>query len=249
MYDQLVKTLAKRLLIGSPWEETARRAHHALTRNRGSLYDAQTIAIMRRVLRRDSNAIDVGAFEGGMLKHIVRLAPRGKHMAFEPLPDRFEALKASFPGVEVHPYAVSDRAGTSDYFRVRQFPALSGLRPPWRSEGAVETIRVATETLDRLVPADRTLDFIKVDVEGGELAAFRGALETLRRTRPIVVFECGAAAAQFGATSQAIRAALQDAGLLISTMGAWLARRPPLSGDEFCDLVDGGGEFYFIAHP
>src|SRR5215216_2924492 len=66
-------------LTGSRWERPAKRVYAAFSGNKNCLYDAQTIAVMARTLRRDSSAIDVGAFEGGMLRHICRLAPKGQH--------------------------------------------------------------------------------------------------------------------------------------------------------------------------
>jgi len=249
-YHAGVKRLAKRLVVGTRWEAPVKRAHHAVTRSRNSLYDAQTIAIMARVLRPDSNAVDVGALEGGMLRHMIRLAPRGRHVAFEPLPDHYAALAARFTQVEVHPYALGEAPGDEDYVRVLRFPALSGLsRRPDLGRAATETIRVRVETLDRVLPPDRPLSLIKVDVEGGELGVFRGAKETLRRHRPIVVFECGLAAAGAGATPDAIHDALAEGGLRVSTLQAWLEGGVPLSRQGFGDAVLGNREFYFIAHP
>src|SRR6267142_5762751 len=101
-----MRQLIKRAIIGTPWEGPVKRAHSALTGSKSSLYDSQTIAIMRRVLRPDSNAIDIAAFEGGMLRHMVRFAPQGRHFAFEPIPERFEHLRQAFPQAHVYPYAL-----------------------------------------------------------------------------------------------------------------------------------------------
>lgn len=246
---RLVKRLAKRLVIGMPWEGAARRAHYALTRDRNSLYDAQTIEVMRRVLRPGSNAIDVGAFEGGMLRHVVRLAPRGRHYAFEPLPGRAEALSARFPGVAVRPFAIAEAPREADYVCVSRAPALSGLRPrpDLAPEETLVTVRVRVETLDRAIPPDLPIALIKVDVEGGELAVFQGAAETLRRTRPIVLFECGLAARAYGAAPGAVHDELARAGLHVSTLAAWLSGEPGLSRSAFVRSVEEGTDYFFIA--
>jgi FkbM family methyltransferase len=246
-----VKRLVQRLVTGTRWEAPVKRVHHALTRARNSLYDAQTIAIMRRVLRPDSTAVDAGAFEGGMLSHIVRFAPRGRHWAFEPLPDRHPSLAAAFPGVSVLPYALGAAPAEAEYVRVIRFPALSGLkrRADVAPDSPTETLRVRVETLDRVLPPDQPVALIKVDVEGGELDLFRGAAGTLARTRPVVVFECGLAARAYGATPEAVHDSLTGPGLRVSTLGAWLSGDGPLSRDRFAALFEEGREFYFIAHP
>ena len=52
--------LAKRSLVGTRWEEPLRYVHAKLTGHKGSLYDSQTIAVMRRVLRPGDIGVDVG---------------------------------------------------------------------------------------------------------------------------------------------------------------------------------------------
>src|SRR5262249_24561020 len=151
-------------------------------------------------------AVDVGAFEGGVLRHIVRRAPRGRHIAFEPLPEKRAALVRRFPNVQILPHALSDQPGEAEYHHVVKSPAVSGLRrnTALREEELVETVRVPVETLDRTVPEDAPVAFLKIDVEVGELAVLRGGVAMLRRTNPVVVFESGTAAAWFGAGARDI---------------------------------------------
>lgn len=246
-----MKRLVQRMVTGTRWEAPVKRVHHAVTGAKSSLYDAQTIEVMRRVLRPDSSAIDAGAFVGGMLKHIVRFAPHGRHWAFEPLPDLHRSLAARFPSVSVLPFALGAGPGRAEYVRVSRFPALSGLkrRPDVPPGSETETLVVEVETLDRVIPPDQGVEFIKVDVEGGELDLFRGAAATLARSRPVVVFECGLAARAFGATPEAVHDSLTAPGLRVSTLDAWLSGQSPLSRSAFTSLFDDGSEFYFIAHP
>jgi len=250
---RLAIRLAKRVVQGTWLEEPAKRAHHALTGGKNSLYDALTIAVMRRVLLPDSNAIDVGAFEGGMLKHIVRLAPLGSHFAFEPLPPRYEQLRRAFPRVRVHPFALGEKPGEVTFQHVVRYPALSGLRRRIDLDPAEEIReeRVTVETLDRVVPAGSPVAFVKIDVEGGELGVFQGGVETLRRTRPIIVFECGLGGADsYGTEPEAIFDLLTGPiGLRVSLLDAWLAGRSPLTRAEFAERFRKSLDFYFIAHP
>jgi FkbM family methyltransferase len=245
--------LARVALAGSRWEEPVKRAYYGLTRDKSKLYDSQTIAVMRRVLRRDSNAVDAGAFEGGMLRHMLRLAPRGRHLAFEPLPDRYEALVRRFPAAQVHPYALDAEPGTATFFCALRHPALSGLRPRRERLGSepVREVRVVKETLDRVVPPDLPIAFMKVDVEGAELGLLRGGIRTLRRTRPVIVFEFGIGGADhFGAGPGDLFDLLAvEIGLEISLLGDWLAGRGSLSRPAFIAQYEERLNYYFVAHP
>ncbi len=249
----ILKQVAKQLVVGTRWESFAKRAHFTLTRNKNSLYDSQTIAIMRRVLGPASNAIDVGCFEGGMLRHMIRLAPEGHHLAFEPVPENFERLKRTFAGTRIYPYALGPNRGDASFHRVADHPALSGLRRridlPDGERG--NEIRVTMEALDNVVPSDFTVAFVKIDVEGAELGVLQGALRTLRRSRPVVAFECGLGGTDtYGVKPGEIFDFLaEQAGLKLSLLGAWLAKRDPLSRDAFIEQFENGINYFFVAHP
>lgn len=159
--------------------------------------------ILATVLRTDSTAVDVGANEGAVLESIVRIAPHGRHVAFEPIPHLHEALTARFPDVDVRRAAVSDAAGTAEFTHVPDAPAYSGLL---RREdlpagaGEVERVPVRTERLDDVLEHGPVPTLIKIDVEGAELGVMQGAVETLRRHRPFVLFEHGAGGADLYGT-------------------------------------------------
>lgn len=56
-----------------------------------------------------------------------------------------------------------------------------------QSAGQVE--RVPMVTVDQVVPRDRQVSIIQLDVEGHEQAALTGALKTIARCRPVLVVE------------------------------------------------------------
>jgi len=106
------------------------------------------------LLRPDSVAIDVGAFQGGMLRHLFRLAPKGQHIAFEPVPENARRLQLAFTGATVHSCAVGDAPGQATFFEGLEHPALSGLRRRAKDlpKEPVREIQVTVDTLDRRVP-------------------------------------------------------------------------------------------------
>jgi FkbM family methyltransferase len=154
--------------------------------DRNANYDRQTVEVMFRALRRNLNGIDVGAHAGNILRQMVDIAPRGKHYAFEPLPHLSQELSERFPQVIVHQAAVSDKSGESEFLFVENAPAYSGLRPRiyYLPDPKITAIRVRVVTLDKVIPPNEFIAFIKLDIEGGEFHAIQGGIKTIRRSQP-----------------------------------------------------------------
>jgi FkbM family methyltransferase len=246
----------KNLIIGSPFESIARKAHHFLTATPvtglaaiNAAYDEQTREVMRRWLNGNSNCVDIGCHKGTILKEMLRIAPAGTHYAFEPLPELYEELLLSFPGVKIYGVALSDSVGEVSFQHVVTDPSYSGLkRRQYASPNeTVEEIRVKTELLDNIISEDISL--MKIDVEGGELQVLRGAVSTIRKNKPVIVFEHGLGAADYyGTTPEQVYDLLTECGLCLSLMKDWLKGDAPLTREGFAARFY-QGEFYFMAHP
>ena len=250
----------KNLLRRTPLAPLARRLRGLLradlqdARRKNEIYDLETLEVMKRVLDEESTAIDVGAHKGSVLAEIVNLAPKGRHFAFEPLPHLAAILRDRFPGVQVFQCALSDKVETASFEFVRNAPAYSGLRPRVYDVSAprIERISVASNTLDNLIPRDEQVSFVKIDVEGGEYHAMLGGMATLRRCRPIIVFEAGRhSTGCYGVTAiDLYRLVTRELGLRLSTMDRWLRGGDRYSEDEFrVNWSSACAEFYFIAYP
>jgi FkbM family methyltransferase len=140
----------------------------------------------------DSNCVDVGAHQGAVLAEMVRVAPQGRHVAFEPIPELAARLADRFPTVDVRAQALSNRSGTAEFFHVTTLPSHSGLRE--RDHAGVHTterIDAQITRLDEALPEDFVPALIKIDVEGAEAEVIEGALGTITAHRPITVFEHG----------------------------------------------------------
>jgi FkbM family methyltransferase len=205
-------------------------------------------AILAAVLAADACCIDVGAHRGAVLADLVRLAPRGRHLAYEPLPELAALLAARFPAVEVRNAALSDRAGEREFVRVVDDPGWSGFRErPTPGESRVERLVVRTERLDDALPEGFAPALIKIDVEGAELEVLDGALGTLAAHRPVVVFEHGAGSADhYGTRPEDVHARLCDgAGLRIFDLDGG----GPYSADRLAAAFWAGERVNFLARP
>jgi FkbM family methyltransferase len=155
--------------------------------------------IIAATLARDGSAVDVGAHRGAILGQIARVAPLGRHIAYEPLPDCAAYLRREFPNIDIRQAALSDQTGTTTFLHIEQAPEYSGLRQrnyPGFESSSRQEIAVRTERLDDALPADFRPSLIKIDVEGAEMLVLRGAAETLRVHRPVVIFEHGIGATE-----------------------------------------------------
>ncbi len=210
---------------------------------------------MRRLLAfalwPDAGCVDVGAHRGAVLGDIVRIAPQGRHIAFEPIPELAELLRHQFPGVEVHQAALSSAAGESEFAHVRgSAEGWSGLRLrplPTGEQADVENIVVPLEVLDEILADDYRPAVIKIDVEGAEEQVLRGALETLQRHRPVVIFEHGQGSADFFGTRPATIFELlrDDAGYRIFDLDG----NGPYSLMQFEQTFYTGSRVNFVTHP
>lgn len=206
------------------------------------------MALMEDVLEPDSDCLDAGAHAGSILREMVRIAPRGRHVAWEPLPEFAERLRDAHPEVDVRQAALSDRAAERDFAHVLADPGWSGFSGrPAPGGGAIETIRVRTERLDDALPDDLRPAFLKIDVEGAEELVLRGALETLRRHRPVIAFEHGLGSADhYGTTPEAIH------HLLVAELGYaihGLDGDGPYDEARFGEIFATGERVNFAARP
>jgi FkbM family methyltransferase len=175
--------------------------------------------VLASVLRTASNAIDVGANEGSVLESMLRVAPEGRHMACEPIPELAQDLSERFPHVDVRQVALYDESGTATFTHVLDASTRSGLRQREDLDESLTRVRkitVPTERLDDVLQESYIPALIKVDVEGAELQVLRGAVGTLERHRPVVIFEHGVGGADlYGALSTDLFDLLDGCGMRI----------------------------------
>lgn len=138
---------------------------------------------------------DVGANVGNWTKLAHAYNPQAHIYAFEPFPEAFAELSAIAPVRTVHCFnmALGNTLGTKDLFTFSESSAFNSL---YRRELGFEvsTISVAVTTIDAFCDQHGidTIDFLKIDVEGAELAVLQGAQGMIAQRRiRVIQFEYG----------------------------------------------------------
>jgi FkbM family methyltransferase len=168
-------------------------------------HECETHTWLRTTLGPDTSGImlDIGAYCGTFaLRYRDYFSTI---FAFEPHPDNFSALETNLrlsKAEHIVPLrlAISDSAGVKQLF-VDRSDTHSLL-----SERRASSIPVVTTTIDTFV-SERKIDpsqlrLVKIDIEGVEISAIRGATTTLRRGSPILVLEANTGPDELALTSQ-----------------------------------------------
>ena len=123
---------------------------------------------------------DVGALDGETTKCFMRHCSENPHAyVFEPNPAQFEVTKQNlkgYSGVELFPYGLYDKNTTL------RFDSSNGDEGSAKVSETGELI-IEVRRLDDLL-GDKPVTFIKMDIEGSELAALRGAERIIREQKP-----------------------------------------------------------------
>lgn len=138
-------------------------------------------------LRDDEVFVDGGSFDGDSIRAFLwhRCERFGAVHAWEPDPRSYEALVAfvkKLPTeigskIKTLPYAVSDRDGEARFTALGSHSSFMG--------GAEATVVVKTAAIDEVTKGER-ISFLKLDLEGGEAPAIKGAEKSIRTHRPII---------------------------------------------------------------
>jgi FkbM family methyltransferase len=179
--------------------------------------------IVSSFVRHDSSVADIGCHIGSFLSLALRYAPEGRHIAFEASPTKAAMLTRKFECVEIVNKAVSDHNGTVRFVEDAELSGTSYV-------GDSGTIEVAACTLDDALTG-RHVGLLKLDIEGHELRAFRGAHRILSEQRPPVIFECGPTADT--PHRREMFDLLTSHGYGVMCFADFLHHRGPMQYDEF----------------
>ena len=155
----------------------------------------------RRFFDKDSAPIifDAGAYTGEVSRTYRAIFPRAKLYCFEPFPGSLRELErlSSEPLVKIYPMAISDHIGKTTLNVNADLSCNSIFQRPqnafaYYSEKAqnVDQIEVDTTTIDNVCNEEdiTRIDILKLDVEGAEIKALRGAHNTLSKHAVTLIY-------------------------------------------------------------
>lgn len=160
--------------------------------------DPNEFAFLDKFLRPGMTFVDVGANEGIYSIFAASCVGRGGVVwAFEPSARELERLQRNRESNDldfrIFPVGLSDTNGTAELLVAEDshggLNTLGGIAYAGVAEARRESIPL--RRLDDVIAenAPARVDIIKIDVEGAELQVLRGAAESLRRYRPLLLFE------------------------------------------------------------
>jgi FkbM family methyltransferase len=157
--------------------------------------EAEVQSVLKEHLKTGMTFYDVGANIGLFSLIAARLVGElGRVVAFEADPEIASRLREhvernEFRWARVEEKAVWCEAGTVRFARTDPGTSPDRGLGHVAAGGGAETIEVPAITLDGFARTEAAPDFIKCDVEGAEVEAFRGAQSLLREKRPKIVCE------------------------------------------------------------
>jgi FkbM family methyltransferase len=163
------------------------------------MHEATTQQAVRRVLRPGMNCLDLGAHIGLYTLIMAQASgPTGKVYAFEPFPAVHDLLVKNVEenrfgdSVMVFRVACGARRGKARIFVPLADdlgPTFVPVRPDVEVARGLDSVEIELACADSLVPEDRRIGLIKMDIEGGEPRALRGMQRIVGRDRPVIVTE------------------------------------------------------------
>lgn len=160
-------------------------------------YEPSTNMVLEKYLQKGFNVLEAGANSGTETLLISRLVGATGHVyAIEPVPHIVEKLKGnlelnSISNVVVMPFALGEARKEIAFSVYPSDHPNQGMGSKVFEYAGLERISVWQDTIDSLMDAGtlNRLDFVKMDVQGGELDILKGAGKTIARFRPKIFLE------------------------------------------------------------
>lgn len=165
----------------------------ALCKNKS--HDPHIVETCKRLVGPGDVFYDIGSNAGFIALDVAKNAnDQAQVLSFEPQPSlaKHSALSCKlnqFANAKVYEVAVSDKEGVLNLFfgsHAKLASTISGVDPSIDRTIPCQSITIDNRVENGDLPAPST---IKIDIEGGEMAALSGAKNTISKHQPSIVFE------------------------------------------------------------
>lgn len=213
-------------------------------------FERTELALMMQFLKPGMGVVDIGANIGlYTIAASKRVGADGTVIAFEPSRESWERLRANLSlnhvtSADVVKKALADKVradmmikrdpGYRDGDRYLATRKMENVPASGKSEDAGDGEVVPVTSLDHYLYVERSssprVDFVKMDVEGGEYAVLRGARRFLKENfATVIMFECTSQGCRCaGCTQEEVFDFLRELGFGVYT---WMAQQAVWSSD------------------
>ena len=198
------KVIIGRAIVGILPEATVhlvKKSYYAhLLKNAPDDWQESDARVVRQLVHTGDSVIDIGASIGGYTKFLSRLVgASGRVYSFEPNPPIYDFLsynvqKLKLANVTLYDAALSDNPGFADIvipqYRWGSECHYDATLETGRAAPDCRRVHVRVGILDSFFANHQEhINFIKCDVNYHELACIRGALRTIRQSKPAILIE------------------------------------------------------------
>lgn len=202
--------------------------------------DREERALLANIVRPGMTVLDIGANIGIYTRFLAELTgPTGRVIAFEPEPKNFSLLQravASIRQVTVVHAAVSEKSGT---LRLYVADDLNVDHHTYDAGEGRRAVNVPAIAIDDYINSGERVDVIKMDIQGAELAALRGAERVLSENRGVrMVLEFWPyGLARAGASAKELLRYLERHGFRTRLIGDVRPESVGLGAGEYANLI------------
>ena len=159
-------------------------------------FEFKECSVIEKIVEPGWICADVGAHIGYMTLLMAQLSgEKGLVYAFEALPENVQRLQRNIDinklsnRILVENYAVSDDINQNIMIYVSTNSFEGSVFPDFANHISELPIEIPAISLDKYYSTKVAPQFIKMDIEGGEIFAFKGMKQLLSTSRPILLIE------------------------------------------------------------
>ncbi len=159
------------------------------------VYEKIDSEMIFRLIEPGFHVFDIGANIGWYSLNIAKIhAPTTKVWSFEPIPKTFSSLMRNVEinqvhNIQIHNFGFSNEEKELKFYVQPEASVSASSANITESNNVIEIVCHVKRLDDFIRETGLKIDFIKCDVEGGELLVYQGGLESIQRNRPIIFTE------------------------------------------------------------